>query len=683
MKKSFYGKFAKILYIVLIILFLYSPIALLILKSFNLDGNFFQFYKDFFMNNAAKEALKNSIIVAVVSACVATVIGTAAAVGISKYKNKTLKSTVMMVTNIPMTSPDIVTAVSLVLLFGMTLALIGVKDFLGFYTLLISHITFEIPYVVLSVLPKIKQMDANLPQAAMDLGCTPLKAFFKVELPVIRTGVFTGFFMAFTLSIDDFVISRFTAGSYNTLPLFIYSAARKGIPDYIYALSTIIFVVVFVVLILKNIIGDKGNQERKRRTATSKGFKIIAAVLAIVIVAGASVVLFSAPEKKETLRVFNWGEYISDGEDDTLDVIAQFEEETGIDVEYITYANNEELYAMISNGGITYDVIVPSDYMFERLLKEGYLQKIDKSKITYYDNIFDTYKGIFEFDPNDDYSVPYTVGMVGVIYNTDIVKETPAENWDLLWSEEYKNEILMFDNPRDAFAISQFKLGIDINSTNSSDWEKAAAELIEQKKVLKRYVNDEIFDIMQEGNAAVATYYAGDFLTMKDENDALEFYYPRDEQGKLITNQFIDVMCITKDSTNVEQAHKFIDFMLRDDIALANAEYICYASPNKAVLENPDYSFTKENDEYCNSILYPAELDGTKDFDARLMFRSQSEEITNKMNFEWSSIKAHGSNTTGLYIICALIVLALGLMMVVKIITKRKRKIDDGYYNIK
>ncbi len=677
------GRIAKTLYIFIIVLFLYSPIALLIFKSFNFEGDIFKFYKEFFTMSAAKEALKNSILIAIISACISTVIGTAAAVGISKYKNKTLKSTVMMVTNIPMTSPDIVTAVSLVLLFGMTLTLIGVKDFLGFYTLLIAHITFEIPYVILSVLPKIKQMDKNLPQAAMDLGCTPLKAFFKVELPVIRTGVFTGFFMAFTLSIDDFVISRFTAGSYNTLPLFIYSAARKGIPDYIYALSTIIFVVVFVVLILKNIIGERGSGERKRHTVASKGFKIIAAILTMVIIAGSCVVIFSTPEPKETLRVFNWGEYISDGEDDTLDVIAQFEEETGIDVEYITYANNEELYAMISNGGITYDIIVPSDYMFERLLKEGYLQKIDKSKISYYDNIYDTYKGIFEFDPNDDYSIPYTVGMVGVIYNTDVVKEKPAENWDLLWSEEYKNEILMFDNPRDAFAISQFKLGLDINSSNAADWEKASAELINQKKVLKRYVNDEIFDIMQEGKAAIATYYAGDFLTMKDENDALEFYYPRDEQGRLITNQFIDVMCITKDSTNVEQAHKFIDFMLRDDIALANAEYICYASPNKTVLENPDYSFTEDNDPYCHNILYPAELDGTKDFDSRLMFRSQSEDITNKMNFEWSSIKAHGGNTTGLYIVCGIIVLILIVMMVVKIITKRKRRIDDSYYNIK
>ena len=267
MIKNKKGTFLKVVYIAFVILFLYSPIALLIYRSFDFGGeNVFAAYKDFFINNAAKEALKNSVIIAVLSACISTVIGTAAAVGISKYQNKKIKSAVMMVTNIPMTSPDIVTAVSLVLFFGVLFAIIGVKDFLGFYTLLISHITFEIPYVILSVLPKIKQMDVYLPQAAMDLGCTPLKAFFKVELPAIRTGVFTGFFMAFTLSIDDFVISRFTAGSYNTLPLFIYSAARKGVPDYIYALSTIIFVVVLLVLIIKNFIGSKDMYAKMRST---------------------------------------------------------------------------------------------------------------------------------------------------------------------------------------------------------------------------------------------------------------------------------------------------------------------------------------------------------------------------------------------------------------------------------
>ncbi len=251
------------LYMALVLVFLYAPISILIFRSFDFDGeNIFSAYTEFFAHSEAKTALINTIIIAVVSAVVSTLIGTAAAVGISKYKNRRLKRTVMMVTNIPMTSPDIVMAISLVLLFGVAFTSIAITDYLGFYTLLIAHITFEIPYVILSVLPKINQMDKHLPEAAMDLGCTPFKAFFKVELPAILTGVLTGFFMAFTLSIDDFVISRFTAGTYQTLPVFIYDKARKKVPDYIYALSTIVFVTVLVLLVVKNIISSRDKKKK-------------------------------------------------------------------------------------------------------------------------------------------------------------------------------------------------------------------------------------------------------------------------------------------------------------------------------------------------------------------------------------------------------------------------------------
>lgn len=399
-----------------------------------------------------------------------------------------------------------------------------------------------------------------------------------------------------------------------------------------------------------------------------------------ILISSFSLTSCDSTTSKSTLRVFNWGEYISDGEDGTPDVIAMFEEETGIDVEYITYANNEELYAMLSNGGITYDIVFPSDYMFERLYKEGYLQKINKDNIPNYKNILDTYKGIFPFDENDDYSIPYTVGMVGVIYNSDVVSD-PKENWDLLWDEAYAGEILLFDNPRDAFAVSQFKLGIDVNSTNTDDWKAAATALKTQKKVLKRYVNDEIFDIMIDGNAAIATYYAGDFLTMKAENDSLEFYYPRDDSGELITNQFIDVMCITKDCTMVKEAEMFIDFMLREDIATANAEYVSYATPNKAVLDNPDYCYSKEKDPDSYNILYPPELDGTMPFNEKLMFRHQDNDIINTMNFEWSSLKADGGDTTALYIVCCAIIAVLIAMMIIKVYIKKKRRIDEEYYS--
>lgn len=379
-----------------------------------------------------------------------------------------------------------------------------------------------------------------------------------------------------------------------------------------------------------------------------------------------------------TIRVFNWGEYISNGEDDSLDVISEFEKETGINVEYITYANNEELYASIENGGITYDVIVPSDYMFERLWTEGYLQTINFDNVPNYKYIAEKYKGIFEFDAEDQYSIPYTVGMVGVIYNTDVVKEQP-NNWDILWDKEYKGQILMFDNPRDAFAIAQFKLGISINSKDAAEWELASEELKAQKSVLKRYVNDEIFDIMEAGNAAVAPYYAGDFLTMKAENDALEFVYPRNEEGKLVTNQFIDVMCIPKASVNKEAAEMFINYMLRPDIALANAEYICYASPNTAVVNHEDYSYSSDNDPYSYAILYPDEF---ADFDKSLMFRHMSEEILNIMNDQWSFTKAYGVNAVPIHIISGIIVAVLAGLIVIRFKNKRTRRLTDDYFQL-
>ncbi len=382
-----------------------------------------------------------------------------------------------------------------------------------------------------------------------------------------------------------------------------------------------------------------------------------------------------------TITVFNWGEYIADGSDDSMDVVKEFEKETGINVEYMTYANNEELYAALVNGGTTYDVVVPSDYMFERLYYEGFLQPINYDNITYYDNIADKFKGIFA-DEMNKYYVPYTIGMVGVIYNTEMVDDVP-KNWDILWDEDYKGQILMFDNPRDAFAIAQFKLGLDINSANPDDWKKASDELKKQKKVIKRYVNDEIFDIMEGNYAAVAPYYAGDYFTMKEENDALEFYYPRNEEDELITNQFIDVMCIPKASKNKAAAEMFINYILRDDIALAVAEYICYASPNVTVVNNPDYIFSLEQDEYAYNILYPEELNPNSDkvFNSKLVFSHLDKDTLSYMNQRWSSVKAQ-VDATGIYVICFVILVALAVLVAWKLRKKQIRRIDEEYYKL-
>ena len=317
-----------------------------------------------------------------------------------------------------------------------------------------------------------------------------------------------------------------------------------------------------------------------------------------------------------TLNVFNWGEYISDGSEGSLDVVAAFEKVTGIKVNYVTYESNEAMYAKIKSGAVAYDVIIPSDYMIERMKKEGLLQKIDLTKISNYKYIDDQYKGLY-FDENEEYTVPYNVGMVGLIYNSKMVSGDP-DSWSIMWDEKYKGNILTFNNSRDAFATAQFLLGIDINTTDKSDWDKAAEKLTEQNSVLQGRVMDEVFSKMEGGNAAIATYYAGDYLTMAENNPDLKFVYPKEG-----TNIFIDSMCIPSSSKNIEAAHMFINFMLDPEVALANAEYLCYATPNTSVRNNPEYSLKD------NKRLYPDDMGSIKteyfhdlDSDTRSYFES-------------------------------------------------------------
>ena len=297
-----------------------------------------------------------------------------------------------------------------------------------------------------------------------------------------------------------------------------------------------------------------------------------------------------------TLNIYNWGEYMSDGSEDSLDVIKEFEQLTGINVNYSTFDSNESMYSLIKYGGVSYDIVIPSDYMIERMINEDMLQKIDTSRLTNYSLIDEKYKGLY-YDPNNEYSVPFSVGMVGLIYNTTIVDEEP-DSWSIMWDEKYTNDVLTFNNPRDAFAIAQFMLGQDINTTKKSDWDAAAQLLKSQKSVLQAYVMDEVYNKMESGSAAIAPYYAGDYLSMLDNNEDLAFVYPKEG-----TNIFVDAICIPKNAYNYDAAHLFINYLLEPEIALANAEFIYYASPNTSVTNNPEYSLIG------NEILYPDESD--------------------------------------------------------------------------
>ena len=292
------------------------------------------------------------------------------------------------------------------------------------------------------------------------------------------------------------------------------------------------------------------------------------------------------------LNVYNWGEYISDGSDGMLNANLEFQKLTGIKVNYTTFESNETMYSQLKSGGVSYDVIIPSDYMIERLKNEGMLRKIDTSSLSNFHYISDEYTGLF-YDKNDEYSVAYNVGMVGIIYNSALIDE-PEHSWETLWDEKYRGMSLNFSNPRDGFMTAQKLLGYSVNSTNKAEW-KAAAELLKQgKDVLQSYVMDEIYGKMETGEAAIGPYYAGDFLTMLETNEDLRFFYP--EEG---TNVFVDAACIPKSAQNYEAALMYINFLMEPEIALANAEYIGYASPNTAVIKNPDYYY------YQNEILYP------------------------------------------------------------------------------
>ncbi|MBQ6788750.1 MAG: extracellular solute-binding protein [Clostridia bacterium] len=654
MKKNIGNIFTTLVYILL-----YAPLLVMVFFSFNeskstsvFSGFSLRWYRELFSSSDTVTALKNTLILAVISAVVATVLGTAAAVGIWKLKNRAAKSAVMTVTNIPMMNPEIVTGVSMMLLFVFAGRLIGASEYLSFWTLLIAHITFNLPYVILNVLPKLRQTDKYLSEAAMDLGSPPSQAFFKVVMPQAYSGILSGFIMAFTLSLDDFVISYYTNGAnFQTLPLKIFAMTKKTVKPDMYALSSLIFVVVLLLLVISNLISakeeDKSSKKRKKPAsdAPRKVGIVICAVLLVSLIPAGMILghksdgdgtisiegnYFIDPETGlskyagTTLNVFNWGEYISDGSDGTVDVNAEFERITGIKVNYQNYDSNESMYAKLKSGAVSYDIVIPSDYMIERLKNEGMLRQIEPSLIDNYDYIDEAYRGLY-FDENNEYSVPYCVGMVGLIYNRDMVEEAP-DSWSVMWDERYRDNILTFNNPRDAFSIAQLLLGIDLNTTSEAEWRLAADKLKEQNSVLQGRVMDEVFNKMQGGNAAIAPYYAGDFLTMNEINPSLSFVYPKEG-----TNIFVDAMCVPTSCKNYEAAMLYINFMLEPDVALANAEYICYASPNTSVIENENYSF------YGNEILYPAEEDMPK----VQYYHDMTEETRRLYNALWEEVVNH------------------------------------------
>lgn len=577
-------KYLQKIYLALIFILLYAPIVTLIVLSFNQSktrakwGGFtLKWYKELLKNEQIMSAFYTTLIIAFVSAAIATVIGTAAAIAIQGMKQK-WKTMYMGLTNIPMMNAEIVMGVSLMLLF------IAFHMTLGFGTILIAHITFNIPYVILSVLPKLKQTNRYTYEAALDLGASPVKAFFKVVFPDIVPGVLSGFMLAFTMSLDDFVITHFTKGpGIDTLSTKIYTEVRKGIKPEIYALSTIMFVTVLVLLLLINY-SPKEEEEtvvRKKKVRKPSRVKkiliqrVVPVAICIVFIGGG---FYYAKENDvmngEKLVVYNWGEYIDP------EVLTMFEEETGIDIVYEEFETNEILYPKISSGAIAYDVICPSEYMIQRMIENDLLSEINFDNIPNLKNIGKQYlERSRQFDPENKYSVPYCWGTVGILYNKMMVDE-PVDSWSILWDPKYKDNILMQDSVRDAFGVTLKYLGYSLNSIDLDELTEAKNLLIEQKPLVQAYVIDQVRDKMIGNEAALGVIYSGEAIYTQKENPNLEYVIPKEG-----SNIWIDSWVIPKNAEHKENAEKFINFLCRPDIALMNFEYITYSTPNEAARE--------------------------------------------------------------------------------------------------
>lgn len=679
-------KLSSKIFMTLLVLFLYIPILTLVIFSFNANdsrvawGGFsLRWYESLFSDSAIMLALLNTVIIAVFASVFSTILGTLAAIGINNLKKNT-RGLVMNVTYIPIVNPEIIMGVSLMLLFKVFMRYIPFQ--FGFVTLILSHIAFCVPYVIYNVLPKLRQMNPNLIEAAYDLGCNSRQAFFKVVIPEIFPGILSGFIMAVTYSLDDFVVSYFTAGSgVTTLPIAIESMTKRNMDPSINALSTIIFITILVILVVKNILDNRKLRRVNHTTSVNK--KHVALVMAVVILLTSVGIYFATalnkgPElildesmlsqfdysrfkdKRVTINVANWGEYMCLGEEDMIDVNEQFEALTGIKVNYVTYASNEGLYAKLKSGGGDYDIIIPSDYMIAKLINEDMLEELNFENIPNYETmIMDTFKNPV-YDPQNLYSVPYTWGMVCLIYNKTMYEDgNYPTSWSALWDETHRDQILMFNNPRDAFGIAEIMCGYSLNTENEDEINDSFSLLKTQfdSGIVQAYVMDEVFDKMEGGNAAVAPYYVGDAVTMIDSNPDLDYVLP--VEG---TNRFVDAMCIPKGARHKEAAEIYINYLCETEIAQANCDYIGYSTPHIEAFELLDEEI--KNDERR----YPSDEYLTNKTE---MFISLSDEANNQMQDLWNKIRLEDPDS---FIPIAFTVLIFGLFIfaVVNMIRKSR-----------
>ena len=562
----------------LLLVFFYAPILFMIVFSFNSSKSLTHFtgfslcwYEAMLKNHGMMESLYVTIVVALLATVISTIVGTITAIGLSKSK-KVLRAFVSQVNDFPIMNPEIVTAIGLMLLF------ITFQIEKGFVTLLLAHIAFCIPYVILSIMPKIKSLDPNLADAAMDLGATPWQALIKVIVPQIMPGIVSGALIAFTMSFDDFVISYFVTGQgVKNLSIMVYTMSKRINPS-VNAISTLVVLLITITLTIVNILPII-----RKKTSPSKQNKPWKWAVVGVVVVGLVASLFglnrsagSQPYAGQTLHVYNWGEYTGEN------IISGFEELTGAKVIMDNFDSNEQMYIKVANGD-AYDVLVPSDYMIQRMMQEKMLQKLEpETRKECLSELTDAIKGL-PYDPKNEYSIPYFWGTVGIVYDKTKVSEEDLENegWNIFLDQKYKGDIYLYDSERDSFMMALKALGYSMNTTSEEELNEAYNWLVNCVQTMDpEIVTDEIIDNMAQARKALGLIYSGDAAYVMTENDKMGFYMPKSG-----TNLWSDAMVIPKNAKNPKLANEFVRYITSYDAAMDNSSYVGYTSPNKEVME--------------------------------------------------------------------------------------------------
>lgn len=620
--------FGKVL-MVLMIIFFYLPIAYMIIFSFNdgksltsFTGFSLRWYQHMLESQDMMEALYTTFSVAILATVISTIAGTIAAIGLSKSK-KVIRNLMDQVNNLPMMNPEIVTAIGFMLLF------ITFKVEKGYMTMLLAHIAFCIPYVMLSVMPKIKQLDPNLADAAMDLGATPWQALRKVIVPQIMPGIISGGLIAFTMSIDDFIISYFvTGGGVKNLSIIVYTMSKRVNPS-INAISTCMVLIITFMLLVINLAPVLSAKRRKKEEIKKRrilpGILVAAAAVLLVVFVKFGGSKEERPFEGQTLHLYNWGEYTGEN------IIADFEKETGATVIQENFDSNEQMYIKVANKE-PYDLLVPSDYMVERLIQEDLLQKLDRSKLTCMDKLADAVKGL-PYDPDNEYSVPYFWGTVGIVYDKTKVdiKDLEEEGFGIFLDEKYKGDVYLYDSERDSFMMALKALGYSMNTTDEQEIQEAYEWLVQCVETMDtEIVTDEIIDNMAQGRKALGLIYSGDATYVMDENENMGYYMPKNG-----TNLWSDAMVIPKNAKNPELAHAFINYASDYAGAYDNSSYVGYTSANQEVMDD----IYGEGGDYEGIDAYIPRTDNPND--EIFVYNEDTKKIMGDL---WSRVKIAASN---------------------------------------